>query len=89
MQLGQFLVAAPSASIMAFVLNWDLPGLIAGLMLGVVVQACCYIVILTRVISWPRMAARVAAEHRAEAAERPGDKLAQPPEHEMLQAVEP
>ena len=65
--VGQFCVAGPAAIVMAFVLDLGLPGLLAGLMLGVIVQAAIYMFILLRGVNWPALAAKVAAEHAAEA----------------------
>ena len=87
-QAGQFGVAAPAAIIMAWGLDWGLPSLIAGLMLGVCVQAASYVFILIRVISWPRMAARVAAAHKAEAAEKGGAGSNEPPDSARILASE-
>lgn len=65
--VGQFCIAGPCALIAAFVLDWGIVGLLSGLGVGVVIQACCYIVLLTRIIDWSAMAAKIAAEQQAEA----------------------
>ena len=66
-QVGQFCIAGPCALAAAFVFHWGVVGMLGGLTLGTVMQTACYLILLARVIDWDLLAAKVAAEHQAEA----------------------